>query len=67
MSCCRICRNVLINYQLLDRSYFYNCRRLFIFGICHECDYLFNRLFQLAIKDDKEQIDYEDKLNLQPF
>ena len=67
MSCCRICRNVLINYKLLDRSYFYNCRRLFIFGICHECDYLFNRLFQLAIKDDKEQIDYEDKLNLQPF
>ncbi len=67
MSCCKICRNIFVNYQLLDRSYFYNCRKLYIFGICHECDYLFNRLFQLAIKDDKEQIKKELDSQLQPF
>ena len=66
MSCCRICRNIT-EYQLLDRSYFYNCRRLYLFGICHGCDYLFNRLFQLAIKDDKEQIKKEEDSQLQPF
>jgi len=66
MSWCRVCRNIN-NYVLLDRSYFYNCRRLYIFGICHECDYLFNRLFQLAIKDDKEQIKKEQDSQMQPF
>jgi hypothetical protein len=67
MSCCRICRNIT-DYQLLDRSpIFIIVERLYIFGICHECDYLFNRLFQLAIKDDKEQIKKELDSQLQPF
>ena len=66
MGCCKYCHNI-VNYTLIDKSVFYSCKRYFFYNCCYDCKILIEDLFLLKIKADKEQADYEDALNLQPF
>lgn len=66
MSSCIYCRNI-VNYTLIDKSVFYGCKRYFFYNCCYDCKMLIEDLFLLKIKADKEQADYENSINLQPF
>lgn len=66
MGCCSFCHNI-ISYILLDRSYFYDCKYYHVKNVCYECDLLYNRFFQLIIRDDKKIKDDELDSQLQPF
>jgi len=66
MGVCCFCHN-LVNYILLDRRYYYNCKYYHVKNVCYECDLLYNRLFQLAVVSDKKIKDDELDSQLQPF
>jgi len=66
MGVCCFCHN-LVNYILLDRRYYYNCKYYHVKNVCYECDLFYNRLFQLVVVSDKKIKDDELDSQLQPF
>ena len=66
MSCCKYCHNI-VNYQLFEKVIFYSCKKYYFFNSCYECKCLIEDMFLLKLKADKEQADFEDEMNLQPF
>lgn len=66
MNSCKYC-HALVIYSLIDRTFMYDCKKYFMYGMCYECSLVYSDMFQLKIADDKKIKDDELNKMLQPF